>query len=40
MIPRLGKRVLSSATAVGTKPLGLKASEPSMVLREASITGN
>ena len=40
MMPKLGKRFLSSRTAVGTRPLGLYASLPSGVFNAASITGN
>ena len=40
MMPRVGKRFLSSLTAVGINPFGLKASLPSGVFKAESMTGN
>ena len=39
MMPKFGKRFLSSRTALGMRPFGLNASLPSGVFNEASITG-
>ena len=39
MMPKLGNLFLSSRTAVGINPFGLKASLPSGAFNEASITG-
>ena len=40
MMPKFGKRFLSSRTALGMRPFGLKASLPSGVFNAVSITGN